>query len=78
MSEKIDFVFLDAANRPYRVTHWGSTEDRELWLFYWHDSSGRWVSLWLVEASDLPRLRAERVLPQWQAELYHTLDKRHT
>lgn len=64
-SSLLDFVFLDDANRPYRVKLYGG----EPWLFYWHPD-GKWVTLRQVTQSEIWQWHARR-LPDEQAELYN-------
>jgi len=61
----LDFVFLDGASRPFRVTMYGG----EPWLFYWH-ADGHWVTLRKVTQHQIWQLQARR-LPDEQATLYN-------
>lgn len=42
------FVFLDAANRPYRCAMWSGSP----WLFRWHPDN-KWVSVRQVTQTDV-------------------------
>ena len=64
-NDLLDFVFLDDASRPYRITMYGG----EPWLFYWH-ADGHWVTLRRVTQPEIWELKARR-LPDEQAALYH-------
>jgi len=62
-----DFVYIDDANRPYRVKLWGDDE-KTLWLFYWHPDK-TWVSLRPIR-KDEALILLGRALPKDQAALY--------
>lgn len=70
--DEVDFVFLDDAQRPYRVMDW---EDKT-WIFYWHPD-GKWVSLRKATFPEVICL-AEKALPQEQAQLYHDEHAKHS
>lgn len=79
-----DFVFLDAANRPWRVVCRSSlipmTEDSPgefrivPWVWYWH-TYDRWVPLREATPAEI---HCSNRLPQWQAELYHAVSELHS
>lgn len=68
MSEEFTpFVFIDPANRPYRVQEWGGKGN--LWLFYWNDATQDWVSLRPVRLDELDEMRSMKISDEW-AEAY--------
>lgn len=62
--DKKGFVFLDMANKPYRIAMWGN----EAWLFYWHPDK-KWVSLRPITQSEVWNFQ-KRELPKEQQLLY--------
>ena len=65
MPEVNDFVFLDDANRPYRVKLWGNSE-KDLWIFYWHPDR-KWVSLRPIQKTEALILLSRGALSKDQA-----------
>ena len=61
-----DFVFLDDANRPFRVR---KLEDGEFWLLWWH-ADKKWVTLRPIDSTDALKLFLRRSLNREQTLLY--------
>lgn len=74
-----DFVFVDAASKPWRVALRSGHEPGTTrpWFHYWSVYE-KWVPLREASEEEVANAGMFALMPAWQAQLYHDIDARHT